>query len=148
MNPGFAALAGGILGAALGAIIAAFLVWLLALRPVCASLAALRRALADMAAGRDPEATAGPEAAALARQLAEARGLGELRRRLQSLRHDLRGALSPAMLSADRLTTHADEKVRRAANVVMSSLERSTALLADPAHKVAAADDAPPQPEL
>ena len=93
-----------------GAVIGALLVWLLVARPA---------------------------QAALARQHEETRGFDELRRRLQSLRHDLRGALSPAMLSADRLTMHQDEKVKRAANVVMASLERSTALLADPARKVA-----------
>jgi len=109
-----------LVGVILGAILGAGLVWWLALRPA---------------------------QAALARQQDESRAFDELRRRLQSLRHDLRGALSPAMLSADRLTMHQDEKVQRAANVVMASLDRSTALLVDPAREVRQADDQAPRPE-
>lgn len=52
-----------------------------------------------------------------------------------SLRHDLRGALSPALLMADRLTTNPDPAVQRAGEVVVRSIDRATALIArrDPA---------------
>ncbi len=47
-----------------------------------------------------------------------------------TLRHDLRGALSPALLMADRLTTNPDPAVRRAGEVVVRSIDRATALVA------------------
>lgn len=52
-----------------------------------------------------------------------------------TLRHDLRGALSPALLMADRLTTNPDPAVQRAGEVVVRSIDRATALIArkDPA---------------
>ena len=53
----------------------------------------------------------------------------ELQRRL---RHDLRGALSPALLTADRLISHQDPKVRRAGEIMVKSVDRASALLADP----------------
>jgi hypothetical protein len=59
-----------------------------------------------------------------------------LRARLEAIaqeqgrfRHDMRGALSPAMLSADRLVTHADPAVQRAGDRILRSLERAAALL-------------------
>ncbi len=54
----------------------------------------------------------------------------EMQRRL---RHDLRGALSPALLIADRLINHEDPKVRRAGEIVVKSVDRASTLLADPA---------------
>ena len=48
------------------------------------------------------------------------------------LRHDLRGALSPALLTADRLINHEDAKVRRAAEIMVKSVDRAAAMLADP----------------
>ena len=54
----------------------------------------------------------------------------ELQRRL---RHDLRGALSPALLTADRLITHEDPRVRRAGEIMVRSVDRAASLLADPA---------------
>jgi hypothetical protein len=59
--------------------------------------------------------------------------LAELRQTWQKRRHDVRGALSPALLTADRLTSHQDEQVRRAGQIVVLSLERAIAALADPA---------------
>ena len=47
-----------------------------------------------------------------------------------TLRHDLRGVLSPALMMSDRLLTHADPAVQRAGNAVVRSIERATALLA------------------
>jgi signal transduction histidine kinase len=43
--------------------------------------------------------------------------------------HDLRGILSSAMLAADRLSTHADPSVQRAADVVVRAVERATELM-------------------
>lgn len=48
------------------------------------------------------------------------------------LRHDLRGALSPALLTADRLINHDDPKVRRAGEIMVKSVDRASSLLADP----------------
>ena len=48
------------------------------------------------------------------------------------LRHDIRGALSPALLTADRLLTHTDPAVQRAGDVVVRAVERAAALLTDP----------------
>jgi hypothetical protein len=68
-------------------------------------------------------------------QLAEARltaaRLIELQGQLSSLRHDLRGILSPSMLIADRLTGHEDAAVRRAGEVIVRSVERAAARLAE-----------------
>ncbi len=47
-----------------------------------------------------------------------------------SLRHDLRGVLSPAMLVSDRLLTHADPKVVRAGETIVRSIGRATERLA------------------
>ena len=47
------------------------------------------------------------------------------------LRHDIRGALSPALLTADRLLTHADPAVQRAGDIVVRAVERAAALLSD-----------------
>lgn len=61
---------------------------------------------------------------------------GRLQARLEGLeaatsrlRHDLRGALSPAMLTADRLLMSAEPSVRRAGELIMRSLQRATDLL-------------------
>ena len=59
--------------------------------------------------------------------------LATLRQTWQKRRHDVRGALSPALLTADRLTSHEDEQVRRAGEVVVLSLQRAIDALADPA---------------
>ena len=46
-----------------------------------------------------------------------------------ALRHDLRGALSPALMVSDRLIAHADPAVRRAGEAVVRSIERAAALV-------------------
>ncbi len=48
------------------------------------------------------------------------------------LRHDIRGALSPALLTADRLLTHTDPAVQRAGDVMVRAIEKAAALLNDP----------------
>ena len=42
------------------------------------------------------------------------------------LRHDLRGILSPAVLSADQLTFSADETTRTRATQILDALDRAT----------------------
>ena len=52
---------------------------------------------------------------------------------LVQLRHDLRGVLSPALLTADRLLASSDDPAaRRAAETMIETVERATALLASP----------------
>ena len=97
----------------------------------------LAAALASVAAGlvqalgqrlaRPPPAAlpAGPTAEdALRTQLDDYRTL------TATLRHDLRGVLSPALMMSDRLLTHTDPAVQRAGTAVVRSIERATALLA------------------
>lgn len=52
---------------------------------------------------------------------------------VRRLRHDLRGALSPAMLTADRLASHPDPNARRFGEVIAQSIERAAQLLETPA---------------
>jgi|GEM_PF-2326818 len=59
--------------------------------------------------------------------------LAELRANLASLRHDLRGILSPALLIADRLITNTDPSIKRAGEVMIRTVERASERLADPA---------------
>ncbi len=70
---------------------------------------------------RDQEASL-RERVRLAEQ-AQAR-LAELEASTSSLRHDLRGILSPSLMLADRLLDHADPKVRRVGEVVVQTVER------------------------
>lgn len=56
--------------------------------------------------------------------------LEQLEAETAALRHDLRGALSPALMLSDRLVAHADPGVRRAGEAVVQSIERATALIA------------------
>ncbi len=58
------------------------------------------------------------------------------------LRHDIRGALSPALLTADRLLTHAEPAVQRAGDIMVRAIEKAAALLNDPP-----ADAAPTPPD-
>ena len=48
------------------------------------------------------------------------------------LRHDIRGALSPALLMADRLLGNADPAVKRAGEIMVRCVDRAALLLADP----------------
>jgi len=79
-------------------------------------------------------------AAAAEKVLAETKG--ELQRRL---RHDIRGALSPALLTADRLLANRDPAVQRAGDIIVRAVEKVSALLADPP---SAADGAAAESEL
>ncbi len=62
-----------------------------------------------------------------------ARELQRLQRQLSDVRHELRGALSPAMMVTDRLIRSEDPKVRRAGETVVRSVERAIALIASDA---------------
>jgi hypothetical protein len=64
---------------------------------------------------------------------------------LSRLRHDVRGALSPAMLSADRLTMSKDPAVVRSGEIIVSAIERVSALL-DATRRPNPADIAAPRP--
>jgi hypothetical protein len=50
---------------------------------------------------------------------------------LSLLRHDLHGILSPALLSADRLIGSDDPAIRKAGDIVIRTVERATARLAE-----------------
>ena len=53
-----------------------------------------------------------------------------LETRASSLRHDLRGALSPALILSDRLVASSDPAIRRAGEAVVRSIEQASALIA------------------
>jgi hypothetical protein len=57
--------------------------------------------------------------------------LAELEAQMAALRHDLRGILSPALLTADRLLDSQDPVARRAGEVMVRTVERTTARLAE-----------------
>jgi signal transduction histidine kinase len=47
---------------------------------------------------------------------------------LGRLGHDLRGALAPALLLAERLETHQDNSVRQASQILMQTIDRAASL--------------------
>ena len=55
--------------------------------------------------------------------------LADLEREMSLLRHELRGALSPALMVSDRLLRSEDPLIRRAGDAVVRSVERATALI-------------------
>jgi hypothetical protein len=57
--------------------------------------------------------------------------LADLQSQVSVLRHDLRGILSPALLTADRLSTSTDPAIRKAGEIVVRTVERATARLAE-----------------
>jgi hypothetical protein len=57
--------------------------------------------------------------------------LAEMHAQLSLLRHDLHGILSPALLSADRLTCSEDPAIRKTGEIVIRTVERATARLAE-----------------
>lgn len=64
--------------------------------------------------------------ASLADLQRRAERLAKLECQTSGLRHDLRGILSPALLTADRLTGHDDPKVARTGEVVVRAINRAT----------------------
>lgn len=45
---------------------------------------------------------------------------------IRALGHDLRNALGPAMMMAERMAGHSDPAVQRAARIILESLDRAT----------------------
>ncbi len=82
-------------------------------------------------------------AAASAAAAAEAR-LSEVEARAASLRHDLRGVLSPALMVTDRLLGNPDPAVQRAGQAVIRSVERATAIIQASKAETAEAGQAAP----
>jgi signal transduction histidine kinase len=54
-----------------------------------------------------------------------------LEAKTSTLRHDLRGILSPALLTAERLLGHEDPVIRRAGEMMVTTVERASARLAE-----------------
>lgn len=55
--------------------------------------------------------------------------LATLEREMSALRHELRGALSPALMVSDRLLRNEDPLIRRAGDAVVRSVDRAMALI-------------------
>ncbi len=68
------------------------------------------------------------ESAAPGDAAAQAR-IDALQAQVSNLRHDLRGALSPALIVSDRLIANADPAIRRAGETVVRSIEQASALI-------------------
>jgi signal transduction histidine kinase len=81
----------------------------------------------------DEIAVAGRELAAMQRELRGAlwrnARLAALGAAVAKVSHDLRGILSAAMLSADRLESHPDPAVRKAADVIAASIQRGVEIV-------------------
>jgi hypothetical protein len=107
-----------------------------ALRPAGVAVACIAMLVVAVAAGpvlhRRLEAAAKLRADASVAAVNEQAAAGQ-REAQRQLRHDIRGALSPALLTADRLLGNEDPKVRRAGEIMVKAVERAAALLADPA---------------
>jgi hypothetical protein len=76
-------------------------------------------------------APGGDAAAGTAEAEMVAERLQNLEARTSSLRHDLRGILSPALLTAERLLGHEDPVIRRAGEMMVKTVERATERLAE-----------------
>ena len=55
--------------------------------------------------------------------------IAEVEARAATLRHDLRGVLSPALMVTDRLLSNPDPAIQRAGQAVVRSVDRATALI-------------------
>ena len=75
--------------------------------------------------GLMPTAIAAPDHAADAQARIDAIEAG-----VASLRHDLRGALSPALILSDRLVASSDPAIRKAGEAVVRAIEQASALIA------------------
>ena len=122
--------------------LAALLLLVRPMRQITGSIAAFRadpeRAMplnpSDVTILPDDEmAVAGRELAAMQHELrtalwrnARLAGLGTV---VAKVSHDLRGILTPALLSAERLQIHADPRVRRAGEVLAQAVDRAAELV-------------------
>lgn len=97
----------------------------------------------------DEIAVAGRELAAMQRELRAAlwrnARLAALGTVFAKVSHDLRGILTPALLSAERLELHADPKVQRAGETLAQAVDRATELVR---RTLAYAREGPPPLEL
>lgn len=100
--------------------------------------AALRTALARPTRPVQAEA-----ARADAATSAAAAQLADIEARAATLRHDLRGVLSPALMVTDRLLNHKDPGVQRAGQAVVRSVQRATDLIQASRSGAAASPDTP-----
>lgn len=55
--------------------------------------------------------------------------LSDVEARAATMRHDLRGVLSPALMVTDRLVKNPDPTVQRAGQAVIRSIERATSII-------------------
>ena len=102
----------------------------------CAALAAVCAGLMLYAAGRwqtvrvtaTVPPVAPPPVSEPALDVATAR-IEVLEHELSALRHELRGALSPALMVSDRLLRSEDPLIRRAGDAVVRSVQRATTLI-------------------
>ena len=69
--------------------------------------------------------------------------LSDVETRAASMRHDLRGVLSPALMVTDRLINNPDPTVQRAGQAVIRSIERATSIIQASKPEPAAAGPAP-----
>ena len=60
------------------------------------------------------------------------RDLADRTEQQRRMRHDLRGAMSPVLLVADRLIAHADPAVKRSGDIMVRTVERALTLLEPP----------------
>lgn len=60
----------------------------------------------------------------------------QLERLISELRHDLRGAVSPALLIADRLMRNGDPVIQRSGNTIQAVVERVLKILESTAQAV------------
>ena len=72
--------------------------------------------------------------------------LAEVEARAATLRHDLRGVLSPALMVTDRLLGNPDPAVQRAGQAIVRSVDRATAIIQASKGQPATAADAPAGP--
>jgi len=77
---------------------------------------------------------------------AAAARLAEVEARAATLRHDLRGVLSPALMVTDRLLGNPDPAVQRAGQAIVRSVDRATAIIQASKGDPAAAAGAPAGP--
>ncbi len=71
-----------------------------------------------------------PAAATAPGQAAAQARADEIEARASILRHDLRGALSPALILSDHLVASTDPTIRKAGEAVVRSIEQASALIA------------------
>ena len=113
-------LAGAVLAACLGASLANLPQAARVLVPAAVALVVAPRLFRRAAAAGQADAVRAAD-----RLFAAEARVADLERQASQLRHDLRGILSPAMLTADRLAASQDPIARRAGEAMISTVERA-----------------------